>query len=111
VIQQTERSLQPMTQRALEAENHVEQLKKEMLLLQDGLEASKVENENLRAGKTTDLEAVKHKVDFALQSLRKIIKGANWSIKQLVSGTGSLSFVAELLKSAGKLSDAEAERE
>jgi len=107
--QQTERSLQIMTQRALEAENHVEKLKQEMLLLQGELESSKVKNESLRAGQSMDPEAVKKNVDFALKSLQKIIVGANWSIKQLVAGTESLNFVTEILKSTGKLSDAEAE--
>ncbi|NXC44021.1 SDCG3 protein, partial [Penelope pileata] len=111
IIQQTERSLQLMTQRALEAESRAESLKQEMLLLQGELEASKVENESLRLGQTTDLGAVKNDIDFALKNLHKIIAGANWSIKQLVSGTESLNFVAELLKSTGKISDAEAEEE
>lgn len=108
--QQTERSLQIMTQRALDAENHVEKLKQEMLLLQGELESSKVKNENLRVGQSMDPEAVKHNVDFALKNLQKIIAGANWSIKQLVAGTESLNFVTEILKSTGKISDAEAEK-
>uniref|UniRef100_A0A8C9ELS8 Endosome-associated-trafficking regulator 1 n=1 Tax=Pavo cristatus TaxID=9049 RepID=A0A8C9ELS8_PAVCR len=107
--QQTERSLQLMTQRALEAENHVEKLKQEMLLLQGELESSKMKNESLRAGQSMDPEVVKHNVDFALKNLQKIIAGANWSIKQLVAGTESLNFVTEILKSTGKISDAGAE--
>ncbi|NXK48397.1 SDCG3 protein, partial [Chauna torquata] len=110
LVQQTERSLQLMTQRALEAENDVEKLKQEVLTLQGELETSKVENENLRAGQTTDVGAAKHNIDFALQSLHRIITGANLSIRQLVSGTESLNFVAELLKSTGKISDVEAEK-
>uniref|UniRef100_A0A669Q7N2 Endosome-associated-trafficking regulator 1 n=1 Tax=Phasianus colchicus TaxID=9054 RepID=A0A669Q7N2_PHACC len=90
--------------------NHVEKLKQEMLLLQGELESSKVENENLRVGQSMDPEAVKHNVDFALKNLQKIIAGANWSIKQLVAGTESLNFVTEILKSTGKISDAEAEK-
>ncbi|XP_021250851.1 serologically defined colon cancer antigen 3 homolog [Numida meleagris] len=109
--QQTERSLHLMTQRALEAEKHVEKLKQEMLLLQGELESSKVENESLRVGKSMDPEAVKHDVDFALKNLQKIIAGANRSIKQLVAGTESLNFVVDILKSTGKISDAEAEED
>ncbi|NXJ14445.1 SDCG3 protein, partial [Odontophorus gujanensis] len=105
--QQTEHSLQLMTHRALEAENQVEKLKQEMVLLQGELETFKVENESLRVGQSTDLEVVKHNVDFALENLQKIIVGANWSIKQLVAGTESLNFVSEVLKSTGKISDAE----
>ncbi|XP_035203873.1 endosome-associated-trafficking regulator 1-like [Oxyura jamaicensis] len=111
LVQQAERSLQLMTQRALEAESNVEKLKQEMIVLQGELETSKVENENLRAGQTTDLGAVKHNIDFALQSLHKIISGANLSIRQLVSGAESLNFVAELLKSTGKISDVEEEKD
>lgn len=111
LVQQAERSLQLMTQRALEAESDVERLKQEMIVLQGELETSKVENEHLRAGQTTDLGAVKHNIDVALQSLHKIISGANLSIRQLVSGAESLNFVAELLKSTGKISDAEEEND
>ncbi|NWX90332.1 SDCG3 protein, partial [Nothocercus julius] len=111
LVQQTERSLQLMTQRALEAENNVEKLKREMFLLQGELENFKVENENLRAGQTTDLGAMKQNIDIALQNLHRIVTGANWSIRQLVSGTELLHFVAELLKSTGKISEVEAEAE
>ncbi|KFP52305.1 Serologically defined colon cancer antigen 3, partial [Cathartes aura] len=104
-VQRTEWSLQLMTQRALEAESNVEKLKQEIFILQGELESSKVENENLRAGQTTDLAAVKHIIDFALQNLRKIITGANWSIRQLASGAESLHFAAEVLKSTGKISE------
>ncbi|NXQ92688.1 SDCG3 protein, partial [Nyctibius grandis] len=110
-VQQTERSLQLMTQRALEAESNVEKLKQEIFILQGELETSKMENKNLRAGQTTDLRAVKHNIDFALQNLHKIITGANWSIRQLASGAESLNFVAEILKSTGKISEAEAEED
>ncbi|XP_062444982.1 endosome-associated-trafficking regulator 1-like [Rhea pennata] len=109
LVQQTERSLQLMTQRALEAENNVEKLKRELYLLQGELESFKVENENLRAGQTTDLGAMKQNIDIALQNLHRIVTGANWSIRQLVSGTELLHFVAELLKSTGKISEVEAE--
>ncbi|OXB77521.1 UNVERIFIED_CONTAM: hypothetical protein H355_015813 [Colinus virginianus] len=105
--QQMDHSLQLMTQRALEAENHVEKLKQEMVLLRGELETFKVENESLRVGQSTDLEVVKHNVDFALENLQKILVGANWSIKQLVAGTELLNFVSEVLKSTGKISDAE----
>ncbi|NWZ21640.1 SDCG3 protein, partial [Asarcornis scutulata] len=111
LVQQAERSLQLMTQRALEAESDVERLKQEMIVLQGELETSKAENEHLRAGQTTDLGAVKHNIDVALQSLHKIISGANLSIRQLASGAESLNFVAELLKSTGKISDAEDEND
>nr|XP_009479659.1 PREDICTED: serologically defined colon cancer antigen 3 homolog [Pelecanus crispus] len=110
-VQWTERSLQLMTQRALEAESNVENLKQEIFFLQGELESSKVENENLRASQITDLGAVKHNISFALQNLHKIITGANWSIRQLTSGAESLHFVAEVLKTTGKISEVEAEKE
>ncbi|NXL10132.1 SDCG3 protein, partial [Mesembrinibis cayennensis] len=110
-IQRTEWTLQLMTQRALDAESKVEKLKQEIFILQGELETSKMENENLRAGQTTDLGAVKHNIDFALQNLHTIITGANWSIRQLTSGVESLSLVAEVLKSTGKISEVEAEKE
>uniref|UniRef100_A0A8B9Z4G9 Endosome-associated-trafficking regulator 1 n=1 Tax=Buteo japonicus TaxID=224669 RepID=A0A8B9Z4G9_9AVES len=89
----------------------MEKLKQEIFILQGELERSKVENENLRAGQMTDLGAVKHIIDFSLQSLHKIITGTNWSIKQLASGVESLHIVAEVLKSTGKISEVEAEKE
>ncbi|XP_065596961.1 endosome-associated-trafficking regulator 1-like [Cyrtonyx montezumae] len=104
--QQTEHSLQLMTQRALEAENHVKKLKQEMVLLQGELEAFKLENESLRMGQSTNLKVVKHNVDFALENIQKILRGANWTIKQLVAGTELLNFVSEVLKSTDKISDA-----
>ncbi|KAM6146397.1 endosome-associated-trafficking regulator 1-like [Phoenicopterus ruber ruber] len=110
-VQRTEWSLQLMTQRALEAESNVEKLKQEIFILQGELESSKVENKNLRAGQMTDLGAVQHNIDFALQNLHKIITGANWSIRQLASGAESLHFVAEVLESTGKISEVEAEKE
>ncbi|NXV29774.1 SDCG3 protein, partial [Rissa tridactyla] len=110
-VQQTKWSLQLMTQRALEAESNVEKLKQEISILQGELESSKVENENLKAGQTTDLGAVKHNIDFALQNLHKIIMGANWSVRQLTLGVESLHFVAEVLESTGKISEVEAEKE
>ncbi|XP_072702980.1 endosome-associated-trafficking regulator 1-like [Ciconia boyciana] len=110
-VQRTEWSLQLMTQRALEAESNVEKLKQEIFILEGELESSKVENKNLRADQMTDLGAVKHNIDFALQNLHKIIMGANWSIRQLASGADSLHFVAEVLKSTGKISEVEAEKE
>ncbi|NXF33315.1 SDCG3 protein, partial [Nyctibius bracteatus] len=110
-VQWTEQSLQLMTQRALEAESNVDKLKQEILILQGELETSKTENKNLRAGQTTNLGAVKHNIDFSLQKLHKIIMGANWCIRQLTSGAESLNFVAEILKSTGKISEAEAEEQ
>ncbi|XP_054242795.1 endosome-associated-trafficking regulator 1-like [Indicator indicator] len=110
-VQQTEQSLHLMTQRALEAESNVEKLKEEISVLQGELQCSKAENENLKAGQTMDMGEVKHNIDFALQNLHKIITGANWSIRQLASGAESLCFVAEVLKSTGRISTAEAEKE
>ncbi|NWU97516.1 SDCG3 protein, partial [Upupa epops] len=109
IVQQTKQSLQLMTQRALEAESKVEELKQEISILQGELESSKAENKNLRAGQPTNLGAVKHNIDFALQNLHKIIRGANRSIKQLTVGTESLHFVADILKSTGKISEVEKE--
>ncbi|NXJ80206.1 SDCG3 protein, partial [Trogon melanurus] len=110
-VQWTECNLQLMTQRALEAESNVEKLKQENFILQGELDRFRMENENLRAGQTTDLGALKHNMDFALQNLQKIITGANWSIAQLTSGVESLHFVAEVLKSTGKISEVGAEKE
>ncbi|NXQ99526.1 SDCG3 protein, partial [Sagittarius serpentarius] len=110
-VQRTEWGLQLMTQRALEAESNVEKLKEQIFILQGELESSKAENENLRAGQTTDLEAANHVIDFALQSLHKIITGTNLSIRQLASGAESLHIAAEVLKSTGKISEVEAEKE
>ncbi|XP_010014820.1 PREDICTED: serologically defined colon cancer antigen 3 homolog [Nestor notabilis] len=102
-IQRSEWNLQLMTQRALEAESNVEKLKQKIYVLQGELESSKAENKNLKAGQTADLGTTKHNIDFALQNLHKIITGANWSIKQLISGAESLHFVAEVLESTGKI--------
>ncbi|NXN47028.1 SDCG3 protein, partial [Rhinoptilus africanus] len=110
-VQQTKWSLQLMTQRALEAESNVEKLKQEISVLQEELASSKVEKENLKAGQTTSLGAVKRKVDFALQNLHKIIAGANWSIKQLTLGAESLHFVTEVLESTSNISEVEAQKE
>ncbi|KFP65720.1 Serologically defined colon cancer antigen 3, partial [Cariama cristata] len=104
-VQRTEWNLHLMTQRALEAESRAEKLKQEIFILQGELERSKMENEKLRAGQMTDLGAVKKNVDFALQNLEKIIMGVNWSIGQLTSGAEHLCFVAEVLKSTGKISE------
>ncbi|KFW08141.1 Serologically defined colon cancer antigen 3, partial [Fulmarus glacialis] len=104
-VQRTEWSLQLMTQRVLEAESNAEKLQQEIFILQGELESSKVENENLRAGQTTDLGAMKNNIDFALQNLHKIIMGANLSIRQLASGAESLHFVAEVLESTSKISE------
>ncbi|NXP75500.1 SDCG3 protein, partial [Ramphastos sulfuratus] len=108
---QTEWSLRLMTQRALEAESNVEKLREEISILQRELEYSKAENKILKAGQTADMEAVKHNIDFALQNLDKILKGANWSISQLASGAESLCFVADILRSTGRISKAEGEEE
>ncbi|XP_075302637.1 endosome-associated-trafficking regulator 1-like [Opisthocomus hoazin] len=106
--QRTEWSLQLMTQRALQAESNVEKLKQEVSILQQELESSKVENENLRASQMTNLGPVKHNIDFVVQSLHKIILGATWSIGQLASGVESLHFLADVLQSTGKISEDEA---
>ncbi|XP_010072281.1 PREDICTED: serologically defined colon cancer antigen 3-like [Pterocles gutturalis] len=79
--------------------------------LQEELENSKMENESLRAGQTTDLGAVKNNIDIALQNLNKIITGANCYIRQLTHGAESLHFVAEVLQSTGKISEVEAKKE
>ncbi|NXS97431.1 SDCG3 protein, partial [Jacana jacana] len=110
-VQQTKWNLQVMTQRALEAESNVEELKLEISFLQEELESSKVKTEDLKAGQITDLGAVKHNIAFALENLHKIIAGANLSIRQLALGAESLHFVAEVLESTGKISEAEGEKE
>ncbi|NXE10041.1 SDCG3 protein, partial [Lophotis ruficrista] len=109
-VQQTEQTLQLMTQRALEAESNVEKLKQEISILQGELESFRVENKNLRAGQTTSPGATKHNIDFALQNLHRITAGVNLSIRQLASGAESLHLVAEVLKSTGKISEVEAEQ-
>ncbi|NXU48606.1 SDCG3 protein, partial [Turnix velox] len=110
-VQQTKWNLQLMTQRALEAESTVEELKQENSILQGELESSKVENENLKAGQSDDPGTGKCNIDFALQNLHRIIMGANLSIKQLTLGVESLHFVAEILESTGKISEVEEEKE
>ncbi|NXX13444.1 SDCG3 protein, partial [Podargus strigoides] len=110
-IQRIESNFQLMTQRALKAESNMEKLRKEIVILQGQLESSKMENKNLRAGQPTDLRAVEHNIDIALQYLHKVMMGANCSIRQLTSGVKSLHFVAKVLKSTGKISEVEAEKE
>ncbi|XP_014818757.1 PREDICTED: serologically defined colon cancer antigen 3 homolog [Calidris pugnax] len=110
-VQQTKWNLQLMTQRALEAESTVEELKQEISILRGELESSKAKREDLKPGQITDLGAVKHNIDFALENLHKIIAGANLSIRQLALGAESLHFVAEVLESTGKISEAEEEKE
>ncbi|XP_009700204.1 PREDICTED: serologically defined colon cancer antigen 3 homolog [Cariama cristata] len=107
-VQCTKWNLQLMTQRALEAESNVEKLKQEIFILQGELERSQMENKKLKAGQMTDLGAMKNNVDFALQNLEKIIMVAKWSSRQLTSGADHLCFVAEVLKSTDKISEAEA---
>ncbi|NXR09030.1 SDCG3 protein, partial [Semnornis frantzii] len=110
-VHQTEWNLYLMTQRALKAESNMEKLREEISVLQRELESSKAENENLKADQTMDMKAVKHNIDFALQNLHKILMGANPLISQLASGAKSLHFVAEVLRSTGRISKAEEEKE
>uniref|UniRef100_K7EY79 Endosome-associated-trafficking regulator 1 n=1 Tax=Pelodiscus sinensis TaxID=13735 RepID=K7EY79_PELSI len=105
IVQQAERNLQLMTQRAMKAENKIAKLKQEMSLLQVELESSKTENDTLRTGQSASLGAVKQNVDVALQNLCRVIANAHLSIKQLVSGAEMLHFVADLLKSIDKISE------
>ncbi|KYO36327.1 endosome-associated-trafficking regulator 1 [Alligator mississippiensis] len=105
ILHQAEHNLQLMTQRALRAESNAGKLRQEMSFLQSELEFCKVENENLRADQSADLGAVKQNIKVALQNLRRIIVGANLSIKQLVSGAELLHLVADLLKSIDKISE------
>ncbi|XP_010192991.1 PREDICTED: serologically defined colon cancer antigen 3 homolog [Mesitornis unicolor] len=103
-------TLQLMTQQALEAESNMKKLKQEVFAVQEELERTKLENESLRAGQTTDLGAVRCDINFVLKNLNKIIMGTNWSIVQLTSGAELLRFVAEILKSTGKISEVEAQK-
>ncbi|KAG6924867.1 serologically defined colon cancer antigen 3 -like protein [Chelydra serpentina] len=109
IVQQAERNLQGMTQRALKAESKAAKLKQEMSLLQVELESFKAENDMLRAGQSDSLGAVQQNVDVALQNLCRVIANAHLSIKQLVSGTEMLHFVADLLKSIDKISEVKKE--
>ncbi|CAM5083620.1 unnamed protein product [Eretmochelys imbricata] len=109
IVHQAERNLQGMTQRALKAESKAAKLKQEMSLLQVELESFKAENDVLRAGQSASLGAVQQNVDVALQNLCQVIANAHLSIKQLVSGTEMLHFVADLLKSIDKISEVKKE--
>uniref|UniRef100_A0A8C3IH16 Endosome-associated-trafficking regulator 1 n=1 Tax=Chrysemys picta bellii TaxID=8478 RepID=A0A8C3IH16_CHRPI len=84
-------------------------LKQEVSLLQVELESFKTENDMLRAGQSASLGAVQQNVDVALQNLHRVIANAHLSIKQLVSGTEMLHFVADLLKSIDKISEVKKE--
>uniref|UniRef100_A0A674IHT0 Endosome-associated-trafficking regulator 1 n=1 Tax=Terrapene triunguis TaxID=2587831 RepID=A0A674IHT0_9SAUR len=84
-------------------------LKQEVSLLQVELESFKTENDMLRAGQSDSLGAVQQNVDVALQNLHRVIANAHLSIKQLVSGTEMLHFVADLLKSIDKISEVKKE--
>ncbi|XP_060632235.2 endosome-associated-trafficking regulator 1-like [Anolis sagrei] len=109
LVQHAEQSLQCMTQRALKAESDMEKMKQEMALLQAELTCYKVENESLRSGQSTNMGAVKQHVDVALQNLLRVTNHAHATINQLVFGAETLSLVAELLKSVGRMSELENE--
>ncbi|XP_028603367.1 endosome-associated-trafficking regulator 1-like [Podarcis muralis] len=109
LVQQAEQNLQCMTQRALKAESDVEKMKQEMCFLQAELTCYKVENENLRSGQTSNMGAVKQHVEIALQNLLRVTNHAHATIHQLVFGAETLTLVADLLKSVGRMSEVEEE--
>lgn len=109
LVQQAEQSLQAMTQRALKAESDVEKMKQEMSFLQAELQCYKLENEDLRSGQSTNLGTVKQHVDVALQNLLRVTTHAHATIHQLVFGTETLTLVADILKSVGRISELEPE--
>ncbi|XP_054843713.1 endosome-associated-trafficking regulator 1-like [Eublepharis macularius] len=109
LVQQAEHSLQSMTQRALKAESDLEKIKQEMYFLQAELSCYKMENESLRSGQSTNMGAVKHHIDVALQNLLRVTSHAHATIHQLAFGAETLTFVADLLKSVGRMSEIETE--
>ncbi|XP_063165392.1 endosome-associated-trafficking regulator 1-like [Candoia aspera] len=111
LVQQAEQNLQCMTQRALKAESNIEKLKQEMSFLQAELTCYKVENESLRSGQSINMGAVKQHVDIALQNLLRVTNHAHATIHQLVFGAETLTLVADLLKSVGRMSEVEKEEE
>uniref|UniRef100_A0A8D2LVI4 Endosome-associated-trafficking regulator 1 n=1 Tax=Varanus komodoensis TaxID=61221 RepID=A0A8D2LVI4_VARKO len=86
-------------------------MKQEMSFLQAELTCYKVENETLRSGQSTNMGAVKQHVDVALQNLLRVTNHAHTTIHQLVFGAETLSLVADLLKSVGRMSEVEKEDE
>ncbi|XP_062990668.1 endosome-associated-trafficking regulator 1-like [Elgaria multicarinata webbii] len=111
LVQQAEQNLQCMTQRALKAEREVEQMKQEMSFLKAELTCYKVENDTLRSGQSSNMGAVKQHVNVALQNLLRVTNHAHATIHQLVFGAETLSLVADLLKSVGRMSEVEMEEE
>lgn len=109
LVQQAERSLQAMTQRALKAESDLEKAKQEVFFLQAELSCYKMENESLRSGQSVNMGAVKHHIDVALQNLLRVTSHAHTTINQMVFGAETLAFVADLLKSVGRMSELETE--
>ncbi|KAK2086666.1 Endosome-associated-trafficking regulator 1 [Saguinus oedipus] len=105
VVQQVEQNLELMTKRAVKAENHVMKLKQEVNLLQAQVSNFQRENEALRCGQGANLTVVKQNADIALQNLQGVIRGAQASIKQLVSGAETLNLVVEILKSIDRISE------
>uniref|UniRef100_A0A670IPU9 Endosome-associated-trafficking regulator 1 n=1 Tax=Podarcis muralis TaxID=64176 RepID=A0A670IPU9_PODMU len=87
----------------------VEKMKQEMCFLQAELTCYKVENENLRSGQTSNMGAVKQHVEIALQNLLRVTNHAHATIHQLVFGAETLTLVADLLKSVGRMSEVEEE--
>lgn len=111
LVQEAEQNLQDMTQRALKAECDVEKMKQEMSFLQAELTCYKLENESLRSGQSTNMGAVKLHVDVALQNLLRVTNHAQTTIHQLVFGAETLTLVADLLKSVGRMSEVEEEED
>lgn len=109
LVQQAERSLQAMTQRALKAESDLEKAKQEAYFLQAELSCYKMENESLRTGQSSNMGTVKHHIDVALQNLLRVTSHAHATINQMVFGAETLVLVADLLKSAGRMSEIETE--
>ncbi|XP_053109459.1 endosome-associated-trafficking regulator 1-like [Hemicordylus capensis] len=109
LMQQAEHNLQSMTQRALKAECEMEKMKQEMSFLQAEVACYKMENDSLRSGRSANMGAVKQHVDIALQNLLRVTNHAHATIHQLVFGAETLTLVADLLKSVGRMSEVEKE--
>lgn len=99
LLQQTERHLQLMSQRALDAEINVERLKQKIFILQGQLEKSKLENENRRTDWPGSSEA-----QLRLQQAKppRAHNGQKW-LPPAAPASRMLPVVAEVLESTRKI--------
>ncbi|MCI4392603.1 hypothetical protein PGIGA_G00147750 [Pangasianodon gigas] len=105
MVQSVEENLQLMTKRAVKAESSLSKLKQEVQQLQSQLEASRCENERLRAGETAALSSMRQNAQVASKYLIKAAQDAETSIKQLLTGRETLCLVSELLRSIDKITE------